>query len=126
MNSFLEKFKLLYVPYLFIVLVFSSVYTFLHWLLFQHWDIFIIRPDIVNYILPLCLAWVPIIIAYNSRAKMIRYGGRYKDGFVFQLLVWVATALPTVFAQFYLEKQVRIYTKLDFFWHSYSRATSKL
>lgn len=57
---------------------------------------------------------------------MIRYGGRYKDGFVFQLLVWVATALPTVFAQFYLEKQVRIYTKLDFFWHSYSRATSKL
>ncbi len=114
MNSFQEKFKLLYIPYLVIVLVFSSAYTFLHWLLFQHWNLFAIRPDIVDYLLPLCLAWVPIILVYNGRAKLIRYGGRYKDGFIFQLLVWVAVAVPTIFVQFYLAKSIGTFTKWDY------------
>jgi membrane associated rhomboid family serine protease len=102
MNSFKAKLSLLYIPFLIISFGFTAAYTFLHWLLFIKVQIFPIKADIVNVILPIALSILPILLWYNRRVKAIRYGGRYKDSFIFQLLVWGTIAVPAILAQFYL------------------------
>ncbi len=97
-----EKFKLLLLPFLYISLGFIAVYTGLNWLLLKQLQLFQLKDIIPDLILPVCLPWVPILIWYQPRMKMVRFGSRYKDSFALLLMVWAAIALPAIFAQSYM------------------------
>ena len=98
MSSFSKKALLFFLPFVLVVTLFPAGYTWLHARFFMD-----APPMVADVIVPAVLAWAPAILFFRRRSKMIVYGGRYKEAFVFQLLIWIATALVSVLAQLYLE-----------------------
>jgi membrane associated rhomboid family serine protease len=100
MKDFLEKFKLIYLPFLAITIGFIIVYTFLHWLLIIKLELFSIKEIFVKLWFPIALPWIPVYFFLSPKLKLLKFKDNYTVGF--QFLAVFIIAIPTIIAQEYL------------------------
>lgn len=112
MKEQLEKFKLIYCPFLVITICFIATYTFLHWLLFIKINLFPLKEDILNFWLPFGLPWILILIWLRPRIKILKFK-KDNSSFLLQFLASLAMAVPTIIAQEYLVSATGKLTSLD-------------
>lgn len=114
MQTITKKLKLLYLPFLAMTISFIVIYTFLNWLLLIKTNTFSIKEDIVNFWLPFILPWIPVLIWFRPKIKLIKLtGGNGNKPFLYQFVVALAMAVPTIVAQGYIEKASGTLTKLE-------------
>lgn len=105
MKTLTIKLRLIYLPFFAMALSFIVLYTFLNWLLFIKGNVFSIKEDIRNFWVPFCLSWVPVLVWLRPRIKLLRLtGGNGNLPFLYQFIAALATAIPTIVAQGYIEK----------------------
>jgi rhomboid protease GluP len=100
----LQKFKLIFVPFLITAIGYLLVYTFLHWLLFIKLQLFTVKDDYLNLWAPFVLPWIAILTWLNKRIKLLRLKkGRKNATTGYQMAAAFAIAAPIIIAQLYLE-----------------------
>src|SRR5690606_11965396 len=110
MQTIRKKFSLVYLPILFATLSFIILYTFLNWFVLINTKTFSIPDIFTNFWLPIVLPWIIISIFLNKRIKLLK---NTRLLFLFQFISALAMTIPTIFAQFYIEKAYGRLTKLD-------------
>lgn len=114
MQTITKKLKLIYLPFLAMTISFIVIYTSLNWLLFIKTNTLSIKEDIVNFWLPFGLPWIPILIWFRPRIKLLKLtGGNGNLPFLYQFIASIAMAAPTIVAQGYIEKASGTLTKLE-------------
>lgn len=101
MRELLEKIRLIFLPFVAIVISFIFIYTFFHWLLFIKFEVFSIKEIFLKFWLPFALPWLPIYFILYPKLKLLKL----KDGnksFGFQFLAILIITIPTIIAQEYL------------------------
>lgn len=111
MKDFLEKIKLIYIPFLAITLGFIFIYTFLHWILLIKFELFSIKEMFVKFWFPFALPWIPVYFFLSPRLKLLKFKDNYTLGF--QFLAVFIIAIPTMIAQEYLITATGKLTKLE-------------
>ena len=104
MNSLRNKLHVIFLPFLLIAVTCVVGYSFLSWLLFIQLDLFTLDDEVVNFWLPFCLPWIPILVWLRPRLKALRFKkgkGRFED--LFYVIAWLAIAVPSIVGQAYLE-----------------------
>ncbi|MGQ7945150.1 rhomboid family intramembrane serine protease [Flavobacterium sp. WC2509] len=101
MKDLSEKIKLIYLPFLVIIISFISIYTFLHWLLFIKLDFFSVKEIFLKFWLPFGLPCIPVYFFLRPRLKLLKFKDDNKS-FGFQCLAVIIIAIPTMIAQEYL------------------------
>jgi rhomboid protease GluP len=102
MTNFSTRFRLIYIPFLYVAIGFVSIYTFLDWLLIIHFEM-PVNEELVHFWLPFGLPWVPILIWLRPRIKLLSL--KDKKGnlpFLYQFIAALAIVAPTVIAQDYV------------------------
>jgi rhomboid protease GluP len=101
----IQKFKILFIPFLIISTGFCATYTFLNWLLFIKFQLFSIKEIIVEFGIPFVLPLIPILFFFRPRLKILNLNksdrGTYNDLYLFVL--WLSIAGPALIAQDYLK-----------------------
>lgn len=112
MKELKAKIRLIYIPFLLILLGIGLVYTFLNWLLIIKLELFSLKENVVNLWLPMALSWAPILIWLRPRIKLLRFETD-KGLFAFYLFTWMAIMAPTLIAQEYLQTATGKLTALE-------------
>ena len=103
MNTFREKIRLVYAPFLWISLAFILSYTLLNWLLNIRLSLFSMNEDLVNLWLPLSLPWIPVLIWLRPGVRLLKMNRKSGNLPGLYLLVAAMTMfVPTMIAQQYL------------------------
>ena len=120
MNQLNDKIKILFIPFLIIAVGCIGGYTFIHWLLFIHWNIFPIEDNILEILFPALVPIFPIYYWWQPRVNLISEnegslvyfnasfanGNRWRKGnprMGIQFFAILTIATSTIIAQFYLE-----------------------
>jgi rhomboid protease GluP len=80
------KFKLIYFRLLYILFCFVAAYSFLHWLLFIKLQVYDTRENVVVWVVPLVLPFLPVWIWWRKRIKLLNLKTK-KDNLFFNLLL---------------------------------------
>jgi rhomboid protease GluP len=97
------KLNLVYFPYIFLCIGFILVYTLLNWLLFIRLHIFLLKEEMRNFIIPVSLVWLPLILWYRRRIKLLRFNDKAKNPVMGVLmLAGFAMLAPLLVVQSYL------------------------
>jgi len=99
------KFRLIFIPYLFISISTIGIYTFLHWVLFIRTPVFWVYQETLNFIVPMVLPGFPVLIWLRPRIKFLelRKNASGKNPVVgFVMIAWIGMVVPNVIAQEYL------------------------
>ncbi len=112
-----EKITLIFIPFLKIAIGFVLGYTFLDWLLFIRFHIFLVDDSIYNSIPPLGLPLIPLLIWLRPKIRLLklvnREGKRGRLPDIYFLVATCAIGFPTMFMQSYLETATGKLTKLE-------------
>lgn len=100
MKGLSDKLRIIYQPFVLIVIGFILAYTFLHWLLFIKAGI-PLKEDLVKFWLPFGLPFIPVIIWLRPRIHLLDFANN-NSSFMFQFLACIAIAVPTIIAQEYV------------------------
>ncbi|NIG53374.1 rhomboid family intramembrane serine protease [Chitinophaga sp. Cy-1792] len=100
MSQLQEKFRHIIIPSLFVVVGFIGLYTFLHWLVFIRLELIPLDEDLLLFWLPFLLSWVPVLIWFRDKIKMVAATGTRE--LVLQLFLALSMAIPTIVVQHYL------------------------
>jgi membrane associated rhomboid family serine protease len=114
MNSFPEKLKQIFVPFLIIAICIIGVYTLLNWLLFIKLQVFSLKEDIIKIWIPMALPWIPIWIRLQPRIKLLNL--KQKKGnlrSLYIIMAGIAIVIPTLIAQSYLDTASGKLSQLD-------------
>jgi len=107
MKNFDVKLKRIFVPFLIISAGTIITYSFLRWLLFIKYNLFVVDQDILDFWAPLFFVLVPILIWLGPRVKLMDLTpgtGTRSDPFAgFMILAMMAIGGPTIVAQVYVE-----------------------
>ncbi len=109
------RIRLIFVPFVIIVVALVVGYTFLHWLLFIQTDKIKIDPDIINFFVPMFIPWIPLLIWLRPRIKLLKLkrAGRRDPVLLYLLLAWFVTIAPLLITQSYIETATGKLTALD-------------
>lgn len=114
MPTAVTKLKLLFIPFLLIAISFLVLYTFLNWLLIIHLQLFSVKEIIVNFGIPFALPWIPVLIWFRPRIKLLNLKTEKNDlSFLYQFIVVLGIAVPTIIAQSYIETAAGKLTELN-------------
>lgn len=115
MEQFSNKIRLIFLPFLYIALSVVIGYTFLHWLLLIKLNAFQVDEDIVNFIAPFIIPWIPNLIWLRPRIKLLKLNvsGRKDPVMAYLLLAWIAMAIPAIISQEYVVTATGKLTALD-------------
>ena len=98
------KFRLIFLPFLWIDIGCIVIYTFLNWLLFIYWQTGPVKEEIRNLWIPFCLPWIPLVIWLRPRLRILKFNEKAKSPvFGTILLAGIAILAPLLIAQAYLE-----------------------
>jgi hypothetical protein len=127
MNQFATKFKLIFLPFVFVAVCTICLYTFLNWLLLIKLNAFKIDDIIVNLYIPMALPWLPLLIWLRPRIKLLKLKKGYKKDPVGGILFvnWISIGLPLIIAQVYISTATGKLTRLDYISQIYSSPTTK-
>jgi len=103
MKDKILKIKLIYIPFLLLSLGFIVIYTFLHWFLILKLQLFEIDEDIINYLIPFSVVWIPFVVIFKKRIKLLnlRWSKQGIDPLRISIAA-LATLIATSFAQDYI------------------------
>lgn len=101
MKDLSAKIKLIFLPFLGIMIGFIIIYTFLHWLLFIKLELFSIKEMFLKFWLPFGLPYIPIFFFLRQRLKLLKFKND-NQSFGIQFLAVIIIAVPTMIAQEYL------------------------
>ena len=104
MNTFLKKIKLLFFPYLLVVLGFVIGYSFLHWLLFIKLEVYPLNETIYKFIVP--FIGVFLVTHFWLKPKFEILNLKTKRGTWADFYWYISSLLivaPTLMAQFYVQ-----------------------
>ncbi|HMH22268.1 MAG TPA: rhomboid family intramembrane serine protease [Puia sp.] len=102
-HSLRTKLRLVYFPYLLLCIGIVCLYTFLNWLLFIRLQLFVIKEETRDLWIPAALPWVPLIIWYRPRLRLLKYRKKARDPiFAMIFLAGFIPIIPLVIAQAYL------------------------
>lgn len=103
MSTFLEKTKIIIIPYFIITLVFIVSYSFLNWLLFINYRVFDVDRFLLNFVVPFFLSMVPFYIWLRPKIKLlILTGGNGNKPIFYYLIALLGISIPTIIAQEYI------------------------
>jgi len=126
MNSTRRKLNLILVPYLILAISIIAGYTFLHWFLFIKNQVFNVKEEILDFLIPMALPWIPILIWLRPRIKrlsLISQKGNLPGLYIF--IAGLAIAIPTAIAQSYLDTASGKLTKLTSISHIEDQESTK-
>jgi len=91
-------------PFLIITLCTIAVYTFLNWLFVIRLGSIKIEDSTVNIIIPLVIAWIPLVIWMRPRIKLLdlNTSGRRDPVLGILLLNWAMITVPLIIAQLFM------------------------
>lgn len=115
MEKQLEKFRLIYLPFLIIALSIIIGYTFLNWLLIIKLQLFSLKEFITNFGIPCALPWIPILIWLRPRIKLLNLKTKRNSdwpGF-YIMIAGISIIAPTIIAQEYLSTSTGKLTELE-------------
>ncbi len=100
----IQKFRLIFIPFLLTAIAYLVVYTFLRWLIFIKLQIFEVNEEYLDVWAPFILPWIAVLFWLNKRLKLLnlKKGTRNAIG-GFQLAAAFAIAFPIIVAQLYIE-----------------------
>lgn len=124
MKDFLEKIRLIFLPFFAVAISFILIYTFLHWLLFIKFEVFSVKEIFLKFWLPFLLPWLPIYFILIPRLKILKFKDDNKS-FGFQFLAVLIVAIPTIIAQEYLATATGKLTKLKTIYEFEKKETTK-
>jgi hypothetical protein len=103
MKDKILKIKLIYIPFLLLSLGFIAIYTFLHWSLILKLQLFEIDEDLINYLIPFIVVWIPFVVIFKKRIKLLnlRWSKQGLDPLRISIAA-LATLIATSFAQDYI------------------------
>ena len=104
MRSFLNKLRIVYLPFLVIAAGFLVGYSCLNWLVLMRMELFTLNEEVANLWLPMFLSMLTIWIWLRPRLKALREEklGRTSRRQVFYFVSWLALGIPTMLGQDYL------------------------
>jgi hypothetical protein len=104
LQSLIKKFKLIYLPFFIIAVVFVVGYSFVNWFFFVRTNTYPLREELYGFWLPAFLPWIPVIIWIRPKLRLLRLSGfKGHMSFAYQYIAVMAIAAPTIFAQKYIE-----------------------
>ena len=104
LNNLKHKLKYIYLPFVMISMAFIIGYNFLYWLFIIQMDISFKYLDSVQIILPLVLAWVPVLTYLQKRLKILVLKPHSRIQFLYLQLAVFAIGIPACITQYYLEE----------------------
>jgi rhomboid protease GluP len=115
MTDFQIKFKFIFLRYLLIAVGFVGIYTFLNWWLVLNKDAVRINENIINIIIPLALAFLPVLIWLRPRIKLLVLNNtKHKDpAILYIMLAGFTIGTTTVMAQNYTTVATGKLTQLE-------------
>lgn len=114
MPTIIKKLRLIYLPFLILLISFVCLYTFLNWLLVIKLHLFSFKAIIINFGIPFAIVWIPILIWLRPRIRLLDLKGEKNDYyFLYQILIWLAISAPTIIAQEFLGTATGKLTKLE-------------
>ncbi|MFL9485290.1 rhomboid family intramembrane serine protease [Chitinophagaceae bacterium LWZ2-11] len=104
MNTLSKKVRLIYVPFLIILISFITLYTFLNWLLVIKTGTVHFKDEVIELWIPLLLPWIPVLIWLRPRIQLLNLNKVRNDNgpFLYMLTAALAISAPTIIAQKYL------------------------
>ena len=99
------KFRLIFIPYVFISIATIGIYTFLHWVLFIRTPVFWMYQETLKFIVPMVLPGIPVLIWLRPRIKFLelKKNAAVKNPMVgFVMIAWIGMVVTNVIAQEYL------------------------
>jgi rhomboid protease GluP len=103
MKDLIQKCKLIYLPFLVTAIGLVISYTFLHWVLILKFELFHIDEMFIDFWIPFCLPWIPILLYLRKRIKLLKFKKKVRDPHFFYIFVAaIAIAVPTIIAQSYI------------------------
>lgn len=115
MNTSSKKLKLLFLPFILILVVFCSVYTFLNWLLVIKLQLFTGYDLYPNFVGPLILSIIPVYLWLRPKVNLLNVKDKYgqKSSFGYCMVACILISAPTIVAQEYLVTATGKLTKLQ-------------
>lgn len=105
MSNFLNKIKLIYLPFLLMAVCFIVLYSFLIWMVIYEFSLWTPNEDLIKFWLPFFLPAIPLYIWLRPRTKLlILKGDDVRGPFFYFFVPWMAVAAPTIVLQDYLLK----------------------
>ncbi|WP_293305948.1 hypothetical protein [Pedobacter sp. UBA5917] len=108
-----KKLNLLFIPFLLISISICAVYTFLNWLLIIKFELFSVREDLVEIIVPLVLPVIVYFLFFRARIRILNLKTDINRLPVFYfIMLWIALSIPNIIIQGFLPKAVGKLTHL--------------
>jgi len=105
LDSVLIKIREIYVPFLLVSIGTILFYTLFRWALDIKLGFFPFDQEILNFWIPFCCPWVPILIWLKRRIRVLNVRGKNDKGYFFYEFAMVAAiAAPLIISQGYIEK----------------------
>jgi hypothetical protein len=116
MEQFYVKLKYIFLPFLIIGICTISIYTFLNWLIIVKLNIFKIDEQVTEFLIPMALPWIPLLIWLMPRIKLLKLNktGRRNPVAAILMLTWIAIGVPLILSQAYMVTATGKLTKLDY------------
>lgn len=110
----IKKLKYLFIPFILVSTGQALVYTFLHWSLIVHWELTADDRHIFNIIIPPLVSMGLYYAFLRRRIHLLQiHDQNGKAKFAAFLMITAFLAIPTIFAQYYMQKQSGKLTYLD-------------
>jgi hypothetical protein len=115
MRQFKAKFKLIFLPFVFIGFCTVIIYTFLHWLLLIRFNVFTLQDKYADFLIPGAIGLVlPLALLFQKLRRLKPYNSRHRDPITFLIMVGGFTfAVPICISQQYLISATGKLTRLD-------------
>lgn len=109
-----DKIQLIFIPFLLIIFGLTAFYTFLHWLLFIKFEIFSLKEFITNFVIPIVLAGLVVLIFLRPRLKILDTNSKKGDSSEAILFgLCIILSVPIIISQFYIGPATGELTRLD-------------
>lgn len=109
-----EKLRIVFRPFVLILICLTIGYTFLHWLLIIELSLFQPKEIVSNFLIPIILTALISWIYIPSRLKVLKLKWRRRDWrLLYSCIAWIALTIPLTIAQSYMESATGKLTELD-------------
>lgn len=112
MQTWILKFRLIFLPFLIIGVSFISLYTLMNWLLFIQLDLFSVREVIRSFGLPLLFLIIPVLKWLKPRINLLAFENKDRP-FIYLILAVAAIIAPTIIVQEYIKTATGKLTELE-------------
>lgn len=111
--DFTKKLKLVFLPFILIVIGFVGVYTFLNWLLIIKLQLIDVKEDLINFWIPFGLPFIPVYFLLRPRLELLVFKAKGERDNTFPIMItWFTISIATIIAQLYLGSSTGKLTKL--------------